>query len=153
MINTNLDFCLALQRAHASLQLKLDEELGTYHGISFSDFVLLDLLAQTENGRVRIAELVHPLGQPQSAVLRQLIVLEKIGLVTRDGTSGDRYAVLRPVGHALVNAAHETASSICTEAVASIAPAAVGMVSAALVTLARMPSFPPLPNAARKPFD
>lgn len=69
-MNTNLNFCLALQRAHASLQLKLDDELGTYHGISFSDFVLLDLLAQTENGRVHIAELVRPLGQPQSAVLR-----------------------------------------------------------------------------------
>lgn len=30
-MNTNLDFCLALYRAQASLQLKLDDELGTYH--------------------------------------------------------------------------------------------------------------------------
>jgi DNA-binding IclR family transcriptional regulator len=103
--------------------------------------VLLVWLAQTENGRVRIAELVRPLGQPPSAVLRQLIVLEKIGLVVRDGVSGDRYVVLRPAGHALANAAHETAGSICTEAVALIASAAVGMASAALVTLARAPSL------------
>ena len=75
-MNANLDFCLALHRAHASLQLKLDDELGTYHGISFSDFALLNLLAQADGGRVSISALVRPLGQPQSAVLRQLIVLE-----------------------------------------------------------------------------
>jgi len=140
-MNTNLDFCLALHRAHASLQLKLDDELGTYHGISFKDFALLNLLAQADGGRVSILELVRPLGQPQSAVLRQLIVLEKIGLVVRDGANGFRQAVLRPAGRALVNAAHETAESICTEAVASIAPAAVAMVSATLVTLARTPTL------------
>ncbi len=140
-MNTNLDFCLALHRAHASLQLKLDDELGIYHGISFNDFALLNLLAQADGGRVSIPALVRPLGQPQSAVLRQLIVLEKIGLVVRDGANGFRQAVLRPAGRALVNTARETADSICTEAVASIAPAAVATVSAALVTLARTPTL------------
>ena len=140
-MNTNLDFCLALHRAHASLQLKLDNELGLYHGISFNDFALLNLLAQADGGRVSIPELVRPLGQHQSSVLRQLILLEKIGLVAREGENGDRQAVLRPAGRALVNAARETAGSICTEAVASIAPAAVATVSAALVTLARTPTL------------
>ena len=40
-----------------------------------------------------------------------------------------------------MNAARETADSICTEAVESIAPAAVEVVSAALVTLARTPNL------------
>ena len=140
-MNTNLDFCLALHQAHASLQLKLDDELGIYHGISFNDFALLNLLAQADGGRVGILALVRPMGQPQSAVLRQLIVLEKIGLVVRDGANGLRQAVLRPVGRALVNAARETADSICTEAVESIAPAVVATVSAALVTLACTPTL------------
>lgn len=140
-MNTNLASCLALQRAHASLRLKLDDELGIYHGISFSDFVLLDLLAQTANGRVRIVELVRPLGLPQSSVLRQLIVLEKIGLVVRDGASDERYAVLRPAGRMLVNVARETADSICSRAVTSIAPATAGLVSTALVTLACAPAL------------
>ena len=141
MKNTNLDFCLALHRAHASLQLKLDDELGIHHGISFSDFALLNLLAQADGCRVNIPELVRPMGQPQSAVLRQLILLEKIGLVVREGATGDRQAVLRPAGRALVHAGRETADSICTEAVESIAPAAVATVSAALVTLARTPTL------------
>jgi len=140
-MNTNLGFCLALHRAHASVQLKLDDELGLHHGISFNDFALLNLLAQADGARVSIAELVRPLGQPQSAVLRQLIVLEKIGLVMREGANGSRQAVLRPAGRALVNAARESADSICTEAVASIAPEAVGMVCAALVTLACTPTL------------
>jgi DNA-binding MarR family transcriptional regulator len=140
-MNTNLGFCLALHSAHASLQLKLDDELGIFHGISFNDFALLNLLAQAEGGRVSIPELVRPMGQPQSAGLRQLILLEKIGLVVREGAKGDRQAVLRPAGRALVNVARETADSICTEAVASIAPAAVAMVSAALVRLACTPSL------------
>ena len=140
-MNTNLGFCLALHRAHASLQLKLDDELGVHHGISFSDFALLNLLAQADGGRVNIPELVRPMGQPQSAVLRQLIVLEKIGLVVRDGANGLRQAVLRPVGRALVNAARETADSICTEAVESIDSAVVATVSAAMVSLARTPTL------------
>lgn len=138
-MNTNLDFCLALHRAHASLQLKLDDELGIHHGISFDDFALLNLLAQADGGRVSIPALVRPMGQPQSAVLRQLIVLEKIGLVVREGANGDRQAVLRPAGRALVHAARETADSICTEAVESIDSAVVATVSAALETLARTP--------------
>ena len=140
-MNMNLNFCLALHRAHASLQLKLDDELGIHHGISFSDFALLNLLAQADGGRLSIAELGRPMGQPQSAVLRQLILLEKIGLVMRDGANGVRQAVLRPVGRALVSAARDTADSICTEAVESIDPAAVEMVSAALETLVCAPTL------------
>jgi len=136
-MNTNLGFCLALHHAHASLQLKLDDELGIHHGISFNDFSLLNLLAQADGGRASIPELVRPMGQPQSAVLRQLILLEKIGLVVREGANGDRQAVLRPAGHALVHVAGETADSICTEAVESIAPVVLATVSAALATLAR----------------
>ncbi len=139
-MNQNLAFCLALHRAHASVQLKLDDELGIHHGIGFNDFALLNLLEQADGARVSIADLVRPLGQPQSSVLRQLIVLEKIGLVVREGAHGLRQAVLRPAGRALVNAARETADGVCTEAVESIAPAALAMVSSALVTLARAPN-------------
>lgn len=102
-MNTNLDFCLALHRAHASLRLRLDDELGTYHGIGFSDFVLLNSLAQADGARLSIPELMRPTGQSQSGVMRQLIVLEKIGLVLRDSANGLRQAVLRPAGRALVD--------------------------------------------------
>lgn len=82
-----------------------------------------------------------PLGLPQSAVLRQLIVLEKIGLVVRDGESDARYAVLRPAGRVLVNTARESADNICSRAVTSITPDTVGLVSTALITLACAPAL------------
>lgn len=135
-MNTNLEFCLALHRAHASLRLKLDDELGLYHGISFNDFALLNLLAQADSDGVGIPELGRPLGQPPSSVLRQLLLLEKIGLVVREGANGNRQVVLRPAGRALVIAASQTADSICTEAVKSIAPAVLTTVSEAMSTLA-----------------
>jgi hypothetical protein len=142
-MSTHLDFCLALHRAHASLQLKLDDALGTWHGIGFNDFALLDLLAQTDGGRASILALVRPTGQPQSAVLRQLIVLEKIGLVLRDGTHGVRQAVLLPAGSALVNAARATADSICAEAVESFAPADRATIYPAMARLAPTPGLAP----------
>jgi len=140
-MSTHLDVCLALHRAHASLQLKLDDALGTWHGIGFGDFALLDFLAQADGGRASIPELVRPTGQGQSAVLRQLIVLEKIGLVLRDGRNGRREVVLLPAGSALVNAARMTVDSICSDAAESIAPTVLDTVCAAMNTLARAPAL------------
>ncbi len=140
-MNPHLDVCLALHRAQASLQRKLDHELGLHHGISLNDFVLLSLLEQADTGRVGFPSLVRPMGQPQSSVLRQVILLEKIGLVAREGTKGDRQAALRPAGRALVNAARETAGGICTEAVASTTPADMATVVDVMATLASTPSL------------
>ncbi|MBS0055894.1 MarR family transcriptional regulator [Yersinia sp. Marseille-Q3913] len=135
-MNTNLDFCLALYRAHASLQLKLDDELGTYHGISFSDFALLNVIARSDGDRINISVLVNKMGKPQSAVVRQLIALEKIGLVTRDSNNGLRQVVLRPPGRVLVNVARETVESVGIKATESLTPAVVATVFAAMITLA-----------------
>lgn len=140
-MSTPLEFCLALQRAQASLQLKLDDELGTHHGIGFSDFVLLDLLARAPAGRVRFEALVRPIGRPQSAVLRQSIMLEKIGLVSRDGEGGQRSAVLCPAGRALVKAAHQTVGSICVDAMASIDPASTVVSGAVLTRFSMAPAL------------
>lgn len=118
-MNTGLDFCLALHRAHAIMQLKLDDDLGTYHGISFGDFALLNCLAQADSARLSISTLALPLGQPQSAVLRQLIALEKIGLV---------------------RAAHATVVDTCNEALAVIEPPLVAKASTVLAALFNTPT-------------
>lgn len=136
----DVDFCLALHRANASLQLKLDDELGTYHGIGFNDLALLNLLAQASQGRMKVSELVQPLGQPPSAVLRQLIVLEKIGLVERVGTAGSRQATLRPAGRARVNEARETADRVCAEAVGCIDPGTVASINAVMAACMQTPA-------------
>ncbi|AOW13743.1 hypothetical protein LPB72_02115 [Hydrogenophaga crassostreae] len=140
-MNATVDFCLALHRANASLHLRLDEELGTHHGIGFNDFALLSLLAQADGNRAALPALTRPLGQQQSAVLRQLIALEKIGLVERIGNAGQRHAVLRPAGRALVNIACETVDRVCAPAVETIEPEARAMTFAAMATLSRTPAL------------
>jgi DNA-binding MarR family transcriptional regulator len=111
-----LEVCLQVQAAHARLRRKLDDELGTLHGLSFDDFVLLRALAQAPSG-LTAAELERPLGVQRSGALRQVIALEKTGLVERSADAQGRRSVrLRAPGRGLLAEATETAASICTRA-------------------------------------
>ena len=140
-MNTSLDFCMALQGAHASLQGKLDFELGLHHGIGFADFVLLDAIDRADGGRLGTAQLVRPLGQTRSSVLRQVIVLEKIGLVAREDGHGGRQVALRPAGRGVLQGARETAGYICNEAFASLTPTALTDAGAALAVIGNTPAL------------
>ena len=104
---------LALHRAHARLQLKLDDALGTLHGLSWDDFVLLATLAEAQPQGLSLSALVAPLGIPPSGVLRRVAPLEKLGLVER---STARLVMLRPAGRRLWQEACETAADICAGA-------------------------------------
>ncbi|WP_422086660.1 AsnC family transcriptional regulator [Variovorax sp.] len=118
-----LSFCLDLGRAHASLALKLDDDLGAFHGLNFADFTLLYLLLRTEQGRMPMADLARTLGLPMSALIRKMVLLEKTGLAERvagAGTDNSRHAALRSGGRQLVRDAAATVEAHCKEAVRSI---------------------------------
>lgn len=110
-----LDFCLQRSGEHARIQLLLDDVLGTHHGFSWSDFRLLNALAQGEGGRLPIAALVAVLGVQQSGVIRQLIPLEKTGQVQRETVGGTRCVALRPAGRAQWREAALTAAACCED--------------------------------------
>jgi MarR family transcriptional regulator, organic hydroperoxide resistance regulator len=116
-----LDDCLHISLAHASLMLKLDDVLGTFHGLSLNDFMLLRLLSQAEGGRLPLAGLMRPMGVRMSAVLRQLVPLEKTGYLQREP---GRMVALRPAGRAQVNEAASSAGVVCSEALGGIDGAA-----------------------------
>lgn len=116
-----LDDCLRISLAHASLTLKLDDVLGTFHGLSLNDFILLRLLSQAEGGRVPLAGLMRPLGVRMSVVQRQLAPLEKIGHLQREP---GRMVALRPAGRALVAEAAGSAQAVCADALAAMDGAA-----------------------------
>ena len=134
-MSTNLKGYLALHQSYAALQLKLNDELGTYHGINFNDFVLLCELADANNAPLSLATLGHSLGQRPSSVVRQLMVLEKIGLVERGGLNGVRHVKLRSPGRTLLNCARETVESVCTGYVESNASSAVARALSTLKAL------------------
>jgi DNA-binding MarR family transcriptional regulator len=114
-----LDLCLRLHQAHARLRRKLDDELGTLHGLGLDDFVLLHALAQAPDAGLGAADLERPLGVQRSAVVRQVIALEKTGLVRRVADAAGRRTVqLRGPGRRLLQEAAETAAAVCGAALA-----------------------------------
>jgi hypothetical protein len=68
-----LEFCLRLARAHATIIRRLDTVLGGHHGLSFSDFMLLQSLANAPGGRLRRVDLADRLGLTASGVTRTLL--------------------------------------------------------------------------------
>ena len=112
MTATALDDCLAQHRAHAGRAQRLDEHLGMWHGITWSDFVLLDTLAA--QGAQPIAALAARLAVPRSRLLAQVLPLEKLGWVQREGeAAAARTVALSDSGRRLVHGARESAADWC----------------------------------------
>jgi DNA-binding MarR family transcriptional regulator len=108
----SLDFCLRLAKAHASLVRRFDGRLGTLHGLSFGDFVLLLHLSRAPAGKLRRIDLADQLGLSASAVTRALIPLERIGLVTRQRDLRDArigYAALTKSGQRVLHESMDSA--------------------------------------------
>jgi DNA-binding MarR family transcriptional regulator len=111
----NLHACLDRHFAHAAMRLRLDNELGNWHGLSWEDFVLLSVLDAGE-GTVETAALAARLGLTRSALLLKLLPLEKTGLVARETSAdGARCLVLRASGRRLVREARATAEAACAQ--------------------------------------
>ena len=128
-----LDLCMAVGRAHASLQLKLDDQLGTWHGVSLADFLLLRELAAAPGERLPLADLVRPTGLRPSALLRLVLPLEKTGLVER---LPGRVIALRPAGRTKAQDAAATAAAICAAALRPVDAATTTALTHGLAVLA-----------------
>lgn len=108
-----LQACMDRHLAHAAMVCRLDDELGTHHGLAWSDFVLLTALDAASEGTLAM-ELARTLCMPASQLLLQLLPLEKIGLVERAADSnGKRRVKLRPQGRRLLHEARDTAQHAC----------------------------------------
>ena len=108
-----LQACVDQHLKHAAMVFVLDEELGTQHGLSWADFVLLTVLAAA-GGAAPATELARTLRTPASHLLLRLLPLEKTGLVERAaGGDGKRRVTLRPPGRRLLGEARETAANAC----------------------------------------
>ena len=113
MIEQALQACMARHLAHAAMVYRLDDELGTHHGLSLADFVLLTALDAASEG-TPASELARSLCLPASRLLLQLLPLEKIGLLERaTDRNGQRRVKLRPQGRRLLREARATAESAC----------------------------------------
>lgn len=142
-LSTATDFCLRLARAHAVLVRRYDNALGSQHGISFSDFQLLNHLARAPGGKLRRVDLAERVGLTASGVTRTLLPLEKIGLVTRESDPRDArvgYAVVTGAGQELVGNATDVVDLVSREAIRALAPELTASMAAVLGNIAGMNS-------------
>jgi DNA-binding MarR family transcriptional regulator len=119
-VSDSLSLCIALFRAQAVLSRRFDGRLGSWHGMSFGDLIVLFHISRAEDGRLRRVDLARELGLTASAVTRILIPLEKIGLVSRQTDENDGrvgYAVLTKRGREILHEALESAEMISDEVV------------------------------------
>jgi DNA-binding MarR family transcriptional regulator len=140
-ISPSLEFTLRLARAQATLVRRLDQVLGGYHGISFSDFMLLHYLSRAPGGRLRRVDLAERQGLTASGVTRTLLPLEKIGLVERQQDPRDArvaYAAITDTGRELLNNAVTVADQISKDLLRSCPPSQFGDLSNALALIAGM---------------
>jgi MarR family transcriptional regulator, organic hydroperoxide resistance regulator len=113
MNNDALQACLEREAVHARQTFRLDDELGTQHGLSWDDFVLLHAL---EEGPLPESQLAERLGLLRSRLLARVLPLQKLGLVERAAGT----VRLRPVAKRLLAEARETASAVCTQMAAGV---------------------------------
>src|SRR5579864_7727813 len=106
---------LGICRTVALWQNRADAELGSLHGIGFSDFAAMHHLAEAPGGRLRRVDLAQRLALTPSGVTRLLAPLERRGIVTREAGGHDAratYAVLTASGRALAKDATATVNAI-----------------------------------------
>ena len=135
----SLEFCLRLTRAYATLTRRLDSALGSVHGLSFGDFMILYHLDRAPGKRLRRIDLAERLGLTASGVTRSLLPLEKLWLVERQPDPRDArvgYALLTDTGQQLLTYALVTVGPIAREATQSMSADQVDALSAVLGQLA-----------------
>lgn len=134
-----MDFCLRLARANAVLIRRFDNALGSYHGISFADFQILNHLQQAPEGKLRRIDLAERVGLSASGVTRALLPLEKIGLITRESDPRDArvgLALITPTGRELAGNAADVVRVISRELTRSAPPAQLDGMAAMLGAMA-----------------
>jgi len=116
IINFSLKTLMNLAKVQAVMSRRFDRL--NMHGIGFNDFIILYLLQQSADGKMRRIDLADKIGLTASGVTRMLLPMEKTGLVTREANERDArvsYVVLTPGGRQLFEDAEKTANALALE--------------------------------------
>ncbi len=107
-----------LAAEHAAVVDSLERELQHRHGLTVSEFEVLQRLAEAPDEHSRMQELADSVHLSQSALSRLVGRLEADGLVSRSLCDADRrgiYACLTADGRALVEQAGPTHAEVLSE--------------------------------------
>lgn len=115
-INASLQLLMNLAKAQAVIARRLDSLSA--HGLGFNDLVLLYLIQQAPDGKVRRIDLAEQTGLTASGITRLLLPLEKTGLVTRKSNVLDArvsLVALTAAGRRVLKEALQTANAVALE--------------------------------------
>jgi DNA-binding MarR family transcriptional regulator len=93
---------------HRELNARLNRQLQAESGLSLSDYEVLVVLSESDEGRMRPFELCDFLQWEQSRLSHHIRRMESRGLVSREGCTGDgrgAFVVLSPAGRTAIEAA------------------------------------------------
>lgn len=113
MINSDLLFLINLNKIQLTISRKFDSL--SVHGLNFNDFVILYILYNSSENKMRRIDLAEKIGLTASGVTRLLNPLEKIGLVSREANERDArvsYVVITETGKKIFEEAKTTAENI-----------------------------------------
>lgn len=116
MKNESLSLLFNLTKTQSILQRKFDRL--SMHGLGYTDFMLLHLLASTSEQQMRRIDLASRIGLTPSGVTRLLSPLEKNGLVGRESNARDArvsYVVLTATGQRVYEEAKVTAEALAND--------------------------------------
>jgi len=105
---------LNLLRASGSIQERLNGGLSAVHGLSLQEMLMLMFLDSEPRSRLSRVELARRMHVSASTITRQLVPLEKRGIVSRQPDERDArltYAVLTEAGQQLVADARKSLRS------------------------------------------
>ncbi len=104
-----------LDAAHAAVLDSLERELHRRHGLTVSEFEVLQRLAESPEEHSRMQELADAVHLSQSALSRLIGRLEADGFVARNLCDFDRrgiFACLTPAGRELLEQAEPTQAEV-----------------------------------------
>ncbi|WEK69537.1 MAG: MarR family transcriptional regulator [Candidatus Chryseobacterium colombiense] len=113
MINSDLLFLMNINKLQSIIARKFDSL--SVHGLSFNDFVILYVLYNSSESKMRRIDLAEKIGLTASGITRLLNPLEKIGLVSREANERDArvsYVVITETGKKVFEEAKVTAENV-----------------------------------------
>lgn len=107
---------MSLAKAQAAVSRRFDRL--NMHGIGFTDFVILYILQESPDGKLRRKDLAEKTSLTASGITRLLLPMEKMGLIAREANERDArvsYVVMTEAGRRIYEEAKYTADAIATE--------------------------------------
>lgn len=98
-------------QVHATVTRQLDAQMHSEHGLSVSAYEVLMFLADTQDNRLRMADIADRVLLSRSGLTRLVDRLVALGLVVREACEDDgrgSYAELTAAGRAKLDAARRT---------------------------------------------